>query len=294
MKHNVNQELQSFWDGKAPVESEREKNNPRKQVHTDLIWREISRCIGKRKRLNILDAGAGSGRFSIPLAETGHKVIHFDISPKMIEIAREQCVSRKLSTIEFIRGSIDDLSGFKNNSFDLVLCIDSPLSFCFNSYKKALRELVRVCKSTIILCVMNKSGVISEGGVNFDLKHFGRLKTAPEVYNTGMLLVTDELRRLQPLMPSWHAFSPNEIKGLLSKTKCRIKRISAPGSLVRFVDSDLLKQLLNNPGAYQHYLDFEEQYDSDINNLGLGAKAGGGLLVSAIKTIGLGKRQPCF
>jgi ubiquinone/menaquinone biosynthesis C-methylase UbiE len=278
-------QLQTFWDGLVEKELERDKKDPRKRVHTDLLWREIKRCIEGKKNLKILDAGAGFGRFSIPLAEAGHKVVHLDISPKMLEAAFMTAQSRGITTIEFIQGSIDDLSCFETDSFDLVLCLDSPLSFCYNTYETALSELIRVTKSNLILCVMNRSGVIAEGGVNFDLQHFGKLKTVLEVYNAGTLIVTEELRSLQPtLFPSWHAFRPDEIKELLERKGCQVKRISAPGTLARFVDPQLLKRLINDEEAYESYLDFEEKYDSDIYVLGIGSVGAGGLMIIAVKT----------
>jgi len=282
MRKRQQSDLQSFWDGRVERELDREKVDPKKQVHTDLLSREIKRCIGTETGLKVLDAGAGFGRFSIPLAQSGHKVVHLDISSKMLDAARKICKSRGVTNIDFVQGSIDDLSKFGDNSFHLVLCFDSPLSFCCDSYEVALGELIRVSKSTLILCVMNCSGVLTEG-VNFDLKYFGRLKTVPEVYNTGTLLVTEDLRRLMPtLMPSWHAFKPDEIKELLQKNGCQVERISAPGALARFVEPELLKQLFKDKGAYQSYLDFEERYDSDVYMPGVGAAAGG-LLITARK-----------
>jgi ubiquinone/menaquinone biosynthesis C-methylase UbiE len=284
MVNNHRSQLQSFWDRLVEKELKREKEDPRKRVHTDLLWREIKRSIQKKSNLTILDAGAGFGRFSIPLAEAGHKVVHLDISPKMLEAACKIAQSREITTIEFMQGSIDDLSRFETSSFDIVLCLDSPLSFCYNTYETALSELIRVTKSNLILCVMNRSGVIAEGGVNFDLQHFGKLKTVLEVYNAGTLVVTEELRSLQPtLFPSWHAFRPDEIKELLERKGCRVERISAPGTLARFVDPELLKQLINDKEAYESYLGFEEQYDSDVYVLGIGAVGAGGLLITAAK-----------
>ncbi|MCL0070155.1 class I SAM-dependent methyltransferase [Dehalococcoidia bacterium] len=277
-------QLQSFWDERSGKELRREKEDPRKQVHTGVLWREIKRCIQKKPSLTILDAGAGFGRFSIPLAKVGHKVVHLDISPKMLEIAHKKAYFCGITTIEFVQGSIDDLSGFGDNDFDLVLCLDSPLSSCYNTYETALSGLIRVTGSRLVLCVMNRSGVISEGGVDFDLKHFGKLKTVLEVHNTGTLLVTEELKSLQPtLFPSWYAFTPSEIKELLERKGCRVEKISAPGTLTRFVDPELLKRLINDKEAYESYLDFEERYDSDMNVLGIGAIGAGGLLVTAQK-----------
>ena len=282
MEKDPRQHVQSFWDERADREEEREKKDPRKRVHTDLLWREIWRCMGATSGGEILDAGGGSGRFSIPLAEAGHRVVHLDISPKMLAIAREKSLACGVLPIDFVPGSIDDLSPWRDHQFDLVLCLDSPLSFCFDSYPQALRELVRVTRSHLVLCVMSRAGVIAEGGVNFDLEHFGRLKTVPEVYRTGTLMVTEELRRLKPtLMPSWHAFDPDEIRDLLEEHGCRVQRMSAPGALTRFVDPERLTSLFEDPEAYESYLDFEEGYDSDPYVLGVGASGGGGLLITA-------------
>ncbi|HID11645.1 MAG TPA: class I SAM-dependent methyltransferase [Candidatus Latescibacteria bacterium] len=77
----------------------------------------------------------------------------------MLEAARKLGKPHGVTNIYFVQGKIDDLSEFEHDSFELVLCLDSPLSFCYDSYEAALRELI-----------MNRSQVITEG-TNFDLKH---------------------------------------------------------------------------------------------------------------------------
>jgi ubiquinone/menaquinone biosynthesis C-methylase UbiE len=281
MKNQHLEELRTFWDGRADREMDREKTAPMKQVHTDLIRREIRRCVGGKRGIDILDAGGGTGRFSIPLAEAGHRVVHLDISPRMLDLARKK--AEGISGIEFVQGSITDLSRFEDRSFDLVLCLDSPLSFCYDAYETALAELVRVCRSALLLCVISRLAVMTDG-VNFDLKHYGKLRTVPTVYSTGTLLVTEELRKLQPsLIPSWHAFTVKEISGLLSLHGWKVERVSAPGALARFADPDLLRELFKDKKAYEDYVDFEERYDADTHVLGTSSGAGGSLLITAIR-----------
>ncbi len=276
--------LRAHWDERVEKEQERETAHPAKRIHTDLLWREIGRAIGNRQGLRILDAGAGAGRFSLPLARAGHRLTHLDISPGMLDAAGKRAEQGRITGIDFVEGSIDDLSRFPDNEFDLVLCLDSPLSFCGDRYAAALAELLRVTTGPLILCVINTLGVIAEGGVNFDLEHFGRLTTTLDVYATGRLDVTEELRQFVPtLMPTWRGFRPVELRALLEQQGSAVERVSAPGTLARFVKPELLTKLFEDIEAYQQYLDFEERFDADETVLGIGATRAGGLLVTAQK-----------
>jgi 2-polyprenyl-3-methyl-5-hydroxy-6-metoxy-1,4-benzoquinol methylase len=281
LRHEI---LRAHWNARVEREQERETTYPAKKVHTDLLWREIDRVIAQRQGLKILDAGAGTGRYSLPLTQAGHRLTHLDISPAMLDAARNQAERSGLSGIEYVEGGIDDLSRFPNAAFDLVLCLDSPLSFCADRYADALAELLRVTAGPLILCVINTLGVITEGGVNFDLEHFGRLKTTLNVYTTGQLEVNEELRQFVPtLMPSWKSFRPAELCALIESHGGTIARVSAPGTLCRFVRPELLTKLCEDRDAYQEYLDFEERFDADESVLGIGAVRAGGLLVTAWK-----------
>ena len=150
--------------------------------------------------------------------------------------------------------------------------------------KSHFAELLRVTAGLLVLCVINALGAITEGGVNFDLEHFGRLKTTRQVFQSGHLEVTEELRQFVPtLMPSWKGFRPAELKALFEQHGGIVERTSAPGTLARFVKPELLTSLFEDQDAYQDYLDFEEQFDAEESVLGIGAARAGGLLVSARK-----------
>jgi len=276
--------LENYWNGRADREAGREGVDPRKRVHTDLLWREIWRCVGGRERLTILDAGGGTGRFSIGLAEAGHHVVHLDISGKMLTEARRR--SRHVQTMRFVQGSITSLGVFEDNAFDLVLCLDAPLSFCHDRYEQALGELIRVCRSTLVLNVFSRLAIVPLG-VPFDVKHYRRLNTVHQVFDTGTLEVTEELRRLQPsIMPSWHAFMPDELAAMLEDEGCRPVRASAPGALACLVEPETLREILDEPDLYEEYLEFEERYDASPFVRGIACPGGSGLLVTAQKANG--------
>jgi ubiquinone/menaquinone biosynthesis C-methylase UbiE len=280
MLTEMDEQLKAYWNTKAPKEPLREQSDPKKRIHTDLLWRMIMRNIPHEK-ITILDAGGGAGRFSLELAEKGYHVTHFDLSPEMITIAKAEARKRNLENIYFIEGSVTDLSQFESESFDVVLCLDAPISFCFDQYSKAMDEVLRVCKSTAILCVMNRLGVIVEGGINFDLLHFGTVRTVKDVFATGNLVVTDELKKLQNLTPSWHAFTPEELTTEVEKRGFQTKELIAPGTLSTFVNPERLQTLYEHEIHYLEYLEFEEIFDSHPSVLGIGSFNAGGLAIVA-------------
>jgi len=274
-------ELRAYWDARADREASRERENPRKQIHTDLLWRLVERALPEGTG-SILDAGAGSGRFSLPLARRGYRVTHFDISTRMIEEAVAANADAG-SNISFCQGDITDLSRFEDGAFDTVLCLDSPLSFCYPRQDVALSELGRVCRRFLVLCVMSRLGVILEGGMAFDLRHFGQPRTAVGVLETGNLIVTGELKRLQPMMPSWHAFTVEEIERMVAERGFVVQELCAPGALASSVPPDLLADVIGRTDAYRAYLDFEERFDAERTVLGAATAGAGGLALLAAK-----------
>jgi ubiquinone/menaquinone biosynthesis C-methylase UbiE len=114
----------------------------------------------------ILDAGGGPGRYTIDLARLGYDVILLDLTMENLELGKEEIkkagVGKKVKDI--VAGTITDLSHFKNNSFDAVLCFGGPLSHVHPELerKKAVKELIRVAKpgAPIFVSVMSKYGVL--------------------------------------------------------------------------------------------------------------------------------------
>lgn len=71
----------------------------------------------------LLDVGCGTGKSFIPLLERGWEVTACDISPAMVEIAREKVGDRAALSVADMR----DLPVF--GEFDLVLCLDDAVNY---------------------------------------------------------------------------------------------------------------------------------------------------------------------
>ncbi len=85
-----------------------------------------------------LDAGCGTGRYSLILKSLGNEVTGVDQSAEMLEKAKA-----KDKEINFVQGSIDSLS-FKDDSFDTITCTLALTHF--KDLDKPVSELIRVTK----------------------------------------------------------------------------------------------------------------------------------------------------
>lgn len=99
----------------------------------------------------VLDAGGGPGRYTIELAKIGYDVVLLDLTPELLEIAKKQIEKARVGdrVKQVLQGSIDDLSMFDSNTFDVVLCLGGALSHIVNGKQreKAIDELIRVAKT---------------------------------------------------------------------------------------------------------------------------------------------------
>ena len=112
----------------------------------DKIWRrKLTRLLSEQNPRIILDVATGTGDLAIALAVLKpQKITGIDIAEKMLTIAREKVVRRKLNTIiSFETGDAENIP-FRDNSFDAV-----TVAFGVRNYENllmGLKEMKRVLK----------------------------------------------------------------------------------------------------------------------------------------------------
>ena len=97
---------------------------------TEALLEDLSTSIkADLRRAFEANAGAGAGRYSIPLAKSGYDVTHLDISKDMIETANTISMKEGVKEIRFIQGDICNMDVFQDREFDMTLCFDAPISY---------------------------------------------------------------------------------------------------------------------------------------------------------------------
>ena len=107
---------------------------------------------------SILDVGAGTGAYSIPLRDEGYDVT-------AVELVKQNLKYMEKANINCYQGSAVNLSKFKNNSFDIVLLFGPMYHLLSMDEKiKALEEAKRVSKKYIFISYcMNEFALIYHG-----------------------------------------------------------------------------------------------------------------------------------
>ncbi|MBU7018723.1 MAG: class I SAM-dependent methyltransferase [Theionarchaea archaeon] len=118
-------------------------------VYDAITWKYIEDYLPEKGV--ILDAGGGTGKWSIQMAKKGFTVHLVDLSPEMLKEASQKIDDYGLSEKVLIsEGDILDLE-FPSNFFDFVLCEGDPVSYCAEAHIEAIRELVRVARPGSII-----------------------------------------------------------------------------------------------------------------------------------------------
>jgi len=111
----------------------------------------------------LLDVGAGSGFFTLPMAEsTSGKVYAMDPDRRMLSIIEEKAKEKGLNNIELIQDYLENLS-LQNDSVDFVMA--SLILHEVSSLPKALSKIQEVLKTGgHLLCLeYEKDDLIIEG-----------------------------------------------------------------------------------------------------------------------------------
>lgn len=114
----------------------------------------------KKEELHILDIGAGTGRYSVPLAQEGYDVT-------AVELVKHNLgrLKQKGAGVHAYQGNALNLKRFSDNSFDLTLLF-GPMYHLHGKEDKlrALKEAVRVTKPggrILVAYIMNEFSVIT-------------------------------------------------------------------------------------------------------------------------------------
>ena len=149
---NLHRVIKFYEEHAKDYDSDYEEDNWR--LYDDLTWYFLEPFLpviepGQERTVNaphVLDAGGGTGKWSIPLAKRGYRVTCVDISKPMLDQARAKAKTEGLDgDIEFREGDIRGMLEIESDSCDLVLAVGDVISYALDEHM-VVSELFRICK----------------------------------------------------------------------------------------------------------------------------------------------------
>jgi len=218
--------VEQYFDEFGAQEWDRLVKNPSREVqlavHNNAIRRFVS-CGDE-----VLEIGAGAGRFTQTLSQIGAKTTVTDISLVQLElnIANAKLYDFDRSVSEWKKLDVCDMSCFAGESFDAVLCIGGPLSYVLDRRDCAIAECIRVTRpgGAIIFGVMSLWGTIHQ---YLD----GVLGYTPE--DNAKIIETGDLTQANSKFANHfcHMFRSDELREFLQSHGLSVEFMSASSGL---------------------------------------------------------------
>jgi len=211
-----------------------------KEIYDKITWAFIEPYLPRQGQ--VLDAGGGTGKWSIPLAKRGLHVTLLDISKEMLAVADAKVKKEGLRELVTTKeGDIRKLD-FPSNSFDFVLAVGDAVSYCWDG-DQAITELTRVLKpsSHIVVSVDSVYPLMIRrvvGDLNFDAAVRFLTERKFEVGGAGF-----ESR----------AFNPEELRELLEKNGLEVLKIIGKPVYLG-MPNEKVNQVLSDPQTAQKLL----------------------------------------
>jgi len=229
---------------------------PGNQVNLHLHLWHLRRHI--RDGDHVLDIGAGPGRFTLELARLGARITVGDISPVQLDLNQRTVREAEFEAAVVDRTQIDvvDLSAFRTDQFDAVVCYGGALSYVFDRADQALAELLRVTKpgGRVLVSVMSLLGT--------SRRFLSEMLDLATRHGTGVvndLFTTHDQVGILAGGHLFRYFTWASLQALLARHACTILDASAANFLAIGNNEGLLANLLHGPdsGLWADYLAWE-------------------------------------
>jgi SAM-dependent methyltransferase len=130
-------DIRAYYDGGVEKENGRLE---RHQQERDITWRYLDKYLPKSGK--ILEIGAATGAYTIPLAKRGYKITAVDLAPKNVEACQKRVAEEGLEKkVTCLVADGRELGGVPGKDYDAVLLM-GPLYHLVlkNDRDKAVRE----------------------------------------------------------------------------------------------------------------------------------------------------------
>ena len=177
--------------------------------HTLLSWLPDD-LRGRR----VLDAGCGTGALAMEAARRGAEVVAIDLSPTLVDLARERTQAERDAVFASCGGRIDfhagDMLDPAHGDFDHVVCMDSIIHYGHADVQRVLASLIERTRTSVMFTFAPRTPVLTL--MHSAGKLFPRGDRAPMIVPVGESQLLRTVRD-DPRFAAWSAPRTLRIRG---------------------------------------------------------------------------------
>ncbi len=242
--------VRAYFDGYAEQEWRRLEETVQGRTTYAVHRRVLERYA--RPGMQVLDIGAGPGRYAIDLARLGCAVTVADLSPVQLDLARHHLEEAGLlpRVAAFRQLDVTDLGELEPDSYDLVVAFGGVLSYTCELYPQAVRELVRVARpgAAVLVSVIALYGTLRLVG---PLDAVAFLTGLDDHVDPSALLAGDDVVFTRPGSPEFHQplalFTSEGLRAALTDAGFAVEVIASGNPLLPYFQN--VPRIIEQPEA---------------------------------------------
>ena len=257
-------DLREYWDQQAPIYASDEGHHRFGRfldLFEEICWRYIEPVLPRIDTSMILEAGCGTGRWVMRLAPIGYRMVLSDLSPEMVEHARDKVERLGLSNRVggYYALDICDMHSLSNASFDLVLALGGPLTLCRDA-GLAISEFRRVTRpGGYVIC-----DVANRYRTALELLRENKASQLASVLDTGQFSRRDGLID--------HRFGPKEFADLFAANGWEVIHVAGVCPFFEFLPTAEHVSILDDEHLFKTMQDVGRRHAEDTSMVALSGR----------------------
>lgn len=230
------------------------------KIYDVITWKYLEPYVPTSSDAIVLDAGGGTGRWSLRMAVKGCNVVLMDISGEMLEVAAERVEKEGLQHRIIIKRDDITRTGYADETFDMILC--EHTLFLFKEPDLLIEELKRVLKKKARLIISAQNRYVQS------LVSLPEKPNSNNMDDASNILIRKKHRTMTKNgKVKIYTWTPNEFREMLERNGLNVEKIIGKGftmplriSKNLFMKKEYPEDLFNN--ILQFELNLCEEQDA--------------------------------
>ena len=221
------------------------------RVFDAITWKYLEQYLPTNPNALVLDAGGGTGRWTVRIAKKVRKVVLMDISEGMLKVAAQRIKQEGMEDNVVIKKGDIARTGYADGTFDLIFC--EHALFLFKEPDILLEEFARILKrkATLIISAHNRY-----------VTSLARLPDIPKSKDLKNALMLLRERKHQFMAPDnkvrIFTWTPNEFRTMLERHGFQIEKIIGKGITMPLrISNELFTRKKYSETLFNNILQFE-------------------------------------